>query len=114
MAIDPATETLRSFADAARLLPALRKGRPVHPATLWRWATRGVRTRGGVTVRLEILKLGGTCCTSDEALTRFFRTLSDTAQALSGSEGRSSMDSTGTNEDGLVPGSAVDIRAASS
>jgi hypothetical protein len=76
MAIDTATETLRSFSEAARRLPPLRKGRPVHPATLWRWATRGVRTRDGISVRLETLKLGGTCCTSDEALARFFRALS--------------------------------------
>jgi hypothetical protein len=76
MPIDPATETLRSFVEAARRLPTLRKGKPVNPATIWRWATRGVRTRGGITVRLEILKLGGTCCTSDEALARFFQTLS--------------------------------------
>jgi hypothetical protein len=76
MPIDPKTESLLSFIEAARRLPSLRKGRPVSPATIWRWATRGVRTRGGVTVRLEILKLGGTCCTSDEALARFFQALS--------------------------------------
>jgi hypothetical protein len=84
MPIDPATETLRSFAEAARRLPPLRKGRPVNPATLWRWATRGVRTRDGVPVRLEILKLGGTCCTSDEALARFFRALSADPAAETG------------------------------
>ena len=84
MSIDPTTKTLRSFIEAARRLPSLRKGRPVSPATIWRWATRGVRTRGGVTVRLEILKLGGTCCTSDEALARFFRALSDDTPSETG------------------------------
>ena len=76
MAIDPLTETLRSFAEAARRLPALRRSKPVNPSTLWRWTTRGVRARDGLLVRLEAIKVGGTCCTSDQALQRFFRALS--------------------------------------
>ena len=76
MAIDPTIETLRSFAEAARRLPALRGGKPVNPTTLWRWTTRGVRGPGGAPVRLDAIKVGGTTCTSDEALARFFRALS--------------------------------------
>jgi hypothetical protein len=76
MPIDPATEVLRPLAEAAGRLPRLRGGRAVAPSTVWRWATRGVRNRDGVPVYLEILKVGGTCCTSDEALLRFFRALS--------------------------------------
>ena len=76
MAIDPTIETLRSFAEAARRLPALRGSKPVNPTTLWRWTTRGVRGPGGAPVRLEAIKVGGTTCTSDEALARFFRALS--------------------------------------
>jgi hypothetical protein len=76
MAIDETCEALRPFAEAARRLPALRGGRPVHPATVWRWATRGVRGRDGAVIQLESIKVGGTCCTSDEALGRFFRGLS--------------------------------------
>jgi hypothetical protein len=79
MAINALTEKLRSFAEAARRLPALRGGKSVNPSTVWRWATRGVRARDGVLVRLESLKVGGTCCTSDEALLRFFRALSSDA-----------------------------------
>jgi hypothetical protein len=79
MAIDPLTEKLRSFAEAARRLPALRVGKPVNPSTVWRWTTRGVRARHGMLVRLESLKVGGTGCTSDEALSRFFRALSSDA-----------------------------------
>jgi hypothetical protein len=75
MAIDPSTEMLRSFAEAARRLPALRGGKPVNPSSVWRWTTRGVRDRNGVPVRLEAIKVGGTTCTSDEALARFFRAL---------------------------------------
>lgn len=77
MAIDLLTETIRSFAEAARRLPALRGGRYVSPTTIWRWTKRGVRDRHGVRVRLETIKLGGTCCTSDEALVRFFHALND-------------------------------------
>ena len=77
MAIDPLTEKLRSFAEAASRLPALRGGKAVNPSTVWRWTKRGVRARNGVVVRLEAIKVGGTCCTSDEALLRFFRALSE-------------------------------------
>jgi hypothetical protein len=76
MAIDPLNETLRSFAEAAKRLPTLRGGKPVNPSTVWRWTTRGVRARNGVLVRLESLKVGGTGCTSDQALQRFFHALS--------------------------------------
>ena len=79
MALDPLTEKLRSFTEAASRLPSLRGGKSVNPSTVWRWATRGVRARDGVLVRLESLKVGGTCCTSDEALSRFFRALSSDA-----------------------------------
>jgi hypothetical protein len=67
MDIDPFSETPISFAEAARRLPRLRNGRPVSPATLWRWASHGLRG-----VRLETVRVGGTCCTSLEALRRFF------------------------------------------
>src|SRR5262249_30240918 len=51
MAINALTEKLRSFAEAARRLPALRVGKPVNPSTVWRWTTRGVRARNGIPVR---------------------------------------------------------------
>lgn len=79
MAIDPLTEKLRSFADAAKLLPALRGGRPVSASSVWRWMRRGVLDRHGVRVRLETIRLGGTHCTSDEAIVRFVRALTDGA-----------------------------------
>jgi hypothetical protein len=80
MPIDPATEVLRPLAEAARQLPPLRRGKAVSASTVWRWATRGVRARNGVTVRLETIKIGGTCCTSDEALVRFFHALTGGTQ----------------------------------
>src|SRR5262249_58250363 len=82
MAIDPTTETLRSFAEAAQRLPALRGGKAVHPITLWRWSTRGIRTRRGVRVCLEAIKVGGTTCTSDQALIRFFHALTADASGV--------------------------------
>jgi hypothetical protein len=73
MPIDPLTETVIPFAEAARRLPRLRAGRPVNDATLWRWASSGLRG-----VRLETLRVGGTTCTSAEALRRFFAALNGT------------------------------------
>ena len=56
--IDPLLEEILPLAEAARRLPRLRAGRPTHPSTLWRWASRGIRG-----VRLETVRVGGTCCT---------------------------------------------------
>jgi hypothetical protein len=69
--IDSAIEPLISFADAAQSLPRRRRGRKAHISTLYRWTTIGVR--GHV---LESLQIGGTRCTSREALQRFFEALS--------------------------------------
>lgn len=68
--IDPQKEQLIPL----RLVPRLRL-LPVKPghrhrlnlSTVYRWSTRGVRGRV-----LETLQVGGTRCTSVEALTRFF------------------------------------------
>jgi hypothetical protein len=70
MAIDPLAEEVLSMSQAARRLPRLRADRPVSPSTLWRWATNGLRG-----TRLEIIRVGGTTCTSVEALGRFFTAL---------------------------------------
>jgi hypothetical protein len=68
MAIDPLADDVQPLAQAARsLLPPLRSGRPVSPATLWRWAAHGLRG-----VRLQIVRIGGTACTSKAALREFF------------------------------------------
>jgi hypothetical protein len=69
--IDLRTETVMSFAQAARLLPRRRTGKKPHVATLYRWAQRGCRG-----VRLEFIQVGGTRCTSGEALQRFCDALS--------------------------------------
>lgn len=64
--IDLATETVMSLADAAKHLPKRRQGKKPHASTLLRWSRTGVRG-----VRLEVLRVGNTICTSLEALQRF-------------------------------------------
>jgi hypothetical protein len=55
-------------------LPRRRYGKRPHVATLYRWAKRGL-----CGVRLETISVGGTLCTSVEALQRFFAGLTDIA-----------------------------------
>jgi hypothetical protein len=74
--LDIAKETPLSLAAAAKRLPRLRAGRPLHPATVLRWILDGVRGRDGDRIRLEAVRIGGRWCTSAEALQRFLATLS--------------------------------------
>ena len=71
-------EDAMSLAQAARRLPSVRGRKTPHPATLFRWATAGRKSTSGRIVRLEIWKVGGTNCTSMEALVRFLDRLNDT------------------------------------
>ena len=70
--IDISCEEILSLNEAAGRLPRRRKGSKPHVSTLYRWAQRGVKG-----VRLEVLQVGGTSCTSLEALQRFFERLSE-------------------------------------
>ena len=72
--IDISTEQVVSLTEATTHLPRRRAGKKPNVATLYRWAQNGVRG-----IRLESLMVGGTRCTSLEALQRFFDAL--TAQA---------------------------------
>jgi hypothetical protein len=47
-----------SLAQAAKLLPSGRSGRPVHVATLGRWIATGCRTSSGEIIRLEAVRMG--------------------------------------------------------
>jgi len=69
--IDLRNETPISLAQAARLLPPGRRGRPVTISCLLRWVLDGVRLPSGERVRLEASRLGGRWLTSVEALQRF-------------------------------------------
>lgn len=74
--LDISHETALSLSAAARRLPRLRAGRPVHPATLLRWVLDGIRGPGGGRVRLEAVRVGGRWVTTAEALERFQGALS--------------------------------------
>lgn len=76
MAIDVSTETVLTLTEAAKRLPRRRAGRRVHPSCLYRWTKNGCRG-----VFLEFTQIGGTRCTSLEALDRFFAALTAAAQA---------------------------------
>lgn len=65
--IDPLCERLISLATAAKLCPRRRGGKRPHVSCLYRWTVTGCRS-----VLLESVQVGGTRCTSREALARFF------------------------------------------
>jgi hypothetical protein len=73
---DLLAETTLGLSAAARRLPPLRGGRPVHAATLCRWIITGIRGPDGGRVRLEAVRVGGAWMTSLEALERFLAALS--------------------------------------
>jgi hypothetical protein len=66
----PLTEEIRALSEWPKLLPTRRGGKRIHVSCLYRWALHGVYG-----VRLETLQVGGTTCTSREALERFFAAL---------------------------------------
>jgi len=72
MTIEFASDNPISLSEAAALpqIPRRRGGKPIHVSCLYRWATRGCRG-----VKLEVLQIGGTTCTSLDALQRFFEAL---------------------------------------
>lgn len=75
--IDLEREAPVTLAEAPRLIPAINAvpgmdaRRPLHPRTVFNWATRGKRG-----VVLETVSIGGILATSREALQRFFSRLS--------------------------------------
>lgn len=64
-------EQLFSFSTLAKKLPGHRSNTHLNAATIFRWATRGVRTSAGVVVRLEAIRLGSSWKSSLEAVSRF-------------------------------------------
>ena len=75
---DPTVESPIPLLQVPRLawLPHRRKGRPLNPSTVFAWAKRGLRG-----AKLEVLHIGGTMCTSEQALLRFFNAISRNASA---------------------------------
>ncbi len=70
--IDIQNETVVSLTEASKHLPRRRAGKRPHPATLYRWVQHGVRG-----VKLEAIQVGGTLCTSLQALQRFCEACTD-------------------------------------
>lgn len=70
--IDIVTEKLFALTEANKRLPLRRGGKIINPATIYRWAQIGYRG-----TRLEVIQVGGTKCTSMEALQRFFDKLTN-------------------------------------
>ncbi|MGA2065808.1 MAG: DUF1580 domain-containing protein [Thermoguttaceae bacterium] len=84
MAIDITTETVIIPAKATHFCPERRRGVKPNPATIWRWMLQGVKVKGqpeSEAIKLESLVVGGTRCTSIEALQRFFDALTAAADA---------------------------------
>jgi hypothetical protein len=73
MPIIVAEETVIPLAEVPKYVPTRRGGKKLHAATAFRWVKDGVRG-----VKLESLRVGGTLCTSVQALQRFFERLSET------------------------------------
>lgn len=71
MPIDISTEAVITLTDAAKALPVRRQGHRPGVATLYRWSLKGCKG-----IVLETIQVGGTRCTSREALQRFFERLS--------------------------------------
>jgi hypothetical protein len=70
--LDILNETILRLADAANHLPPRRGGSTAHAATLYRWAKAGYRG-----IKLETIRVGGSLCTSLEALQRFCERLTE-------------------------------------
>lgn len=69
--LDIIQEEVISLTEATTRLPRRRQGKKPNVATLYRWAQRGCKG-----VQLETVQVGGTKCTSVQALQRFFDRLS--------------------------------------
>lgn len=90
--IDLATETVVTLTQATNYLPRRRGGKKVHPATMYRWAK----------LDLETIQVGGTLCTSVQALQRYCDRLSDRKDTPGNAE-----------SGGLKPGERTNNQAAS-
>jgi hypothetical protein len=76
----PLTEEILPIARAMRAwVPARRGDRPAHASCGFRWAKYGLRG-----IRLETIRIGGTLCTSRQAMERFFTRLAELDDADAG------------------------------
>jgi hypothetical protein len=71
-----------TLAQAAALIPPRRRGRKTHVSTLYRWSTTGCRG-----VVLPTIQVGGSRCTSAEALQWFCEVLTELSHDPGGQAG---------------------------
>jgi hypothetical protein len=71
-------EGLIGMVEAAASMGTFRGGRPCHPSTIARWATKGIRLPNSQILKLEVLRCGNTFRTSRAALRRFLEAQQDT------------------------------------
>src|SRR3954462_13703065 len=69
-------ETVIPLSKVGDYCPRRRAEKKVHSSTALRWAKSGCVAEDGTRVFLEKIRVGGTTCTSVEALQRFFERLS--------------------------------------
>ncbi|MFA6244691.1 MAG: hypothetical protein WC655_27350 [Candidatus Hydrogenedentales bacterium] len=69
-------QELLTLNEAAKLLP----NHP-HSSALWRWGRKGLKAKNGETIRLPLLRSGGTLLVERAALLDFMRTLAEADQA---------------------------------
>ncbi len=67
--IDPMNDTLLTLKEAARICPRI-KGKKPHFTSVWRWVRYGLQGH-----YLESVRVGNRYCTTENALTDFFRGL---------------------------------------
>jgi hypothetical protein len=72
--IDPNAETLIALGQVPKRLPRRRAGKRVHVSCVYRWTKVGCRGKF-----LDFIQVGGTRCTSLEAIARFFDELTESA-----------------------------------
>lgn len=62
-----------TFSEAAKEVPQ----RKVTPSTIWRWARKGVKVRGGSHIHLQHIRVGGRPLTTRAWLMAFFAELAE-------------------------------------
>ena len=72
MAIDLLNEATVSLGDARRDLIPRKNGKPISPATLYRWIDQGVRAGDGSRVKFPAVRIGRDLVTTRESVKRFF------------------------------------------
>lgn len=69
-----------SLSNAAKLFPGGRQDKPMSPSCIWRWIRDGIRSDGGVRVRLEAARVGKRWHTSAAACRRFVLAMNGVAE----------------------------------